>query len=110
MARPKNADSQDTWNRIIAAARQEPTHDEGGGLDGSMRQVALISGVSLGTTHHYFPTKESLLEGCLDACYAALRELAGELAEGLSQGTRENARQLLFSPRRDLPPPLSTVE
>src|SRR5512132_998619 len=102
MARPKNADSQDTWNRIIAATRQELTNGAAGSLDVSMRQVALTSGVSLGTIHYYFPTKESLLEACLDAYYIALRELAVEFAADLSQGTRENARQLLSESVRRL--------
>jgi AcrR family transcriptional regulator len=102
MARPKNADSQDTWNRIIAATRQELTNGAAGSLDVSMRQVALTSGVSLGTIHYYFATKESLLEACLDAYYIALRELAVEFAADLSQGTRENARQLLSESVRRL--------
>ncbi|APR88356.1 hypothetical protein A7982_13705 [Minicystis rosea] len=95
MVRPKNADSEETWNRIIAAARQDLTHDESGAIDISMRQVALTSGVSLGTIHYYFPTKEALLDACLDAYYASLRELAVELATRIGQGTRENGRALL---------------
>ena len=95
MVRPKNADSEETWNRIISAAREELINDENGGIDVSVRQVALTSGVSLGTIHYYFPTKESLLEACLDAYYVALRDLAGDLAERVSQGTRENARGLI---------------
>lgn len=75
MVRPKNEGSEETWNRIISAARQELTNDESGGIDVSIRQVALTSGASLGTIHYYFPTKESLLEACLDAYYVALCEL-----------------------------------
>jgi AcrR family transcriptional regulator len=95
MVRPKNADSEETWNRIIDAARQALTSDESGGIDISVRQVALTAGVSLGTIHYYFPTKESLLEACLDAYYVGLRELAGELAERIGQSTRETAREVL---------------
>lgn len=95
MVRPKNADSEETWNRIIDAARQELISDAGGGIDVSVRQVALTAGVSLGTIHYYFPTKEALLEACLDAYYVALRELAGELAERVGRATRETARDEL---------------
>lgn len=95
MVRPKDADSEETWNRIIAAARQELVDDEGGGIDVSLRQVALTAGTSLGTIHYYFPTKESLLEACLEAYYVALGELAGDLAERAGRGTRETARDML---------------
>jgi AcrR family transcriptional regulator len=95
MVRPKNADSEETWNRIIDAARQQLISDESGGIDVSVRQVALTAGVSLGTIHYYFPTKESLLEACLDAYYVALRELAGELALRIGQCTRATARDVL---------------
>ena len=95
MVRPKDADSEETWNRIIAAARQELVDDEGGGIDVSLRQVALTAGTSLGTIHYYFPTKESLLEACLEAYYVALGELAGDLAERTGRGTRETAREVI---------------
>lgn len=95
MVRPKNADSEETWNRIIAAARQELIGGENGGIDVSVRQVALTADVSLGTIHYYFPTKESLLEACLDEYYAALRELVGQLAERIGRGTRETARGVI---------------
>jgi AcrR family transcriptional regulator len=94
MVRPKDADSEETWNRIIAAARQELVDDEGN-IDVSLRQVALTSGTSLGTIHYYFPTKESLLEACLEAYYVALAELAGDLAERTGRCTRETAREVI---------------
>jgi AcrR family transcriptional regulator len=95
MVRPKNADSEETWNRIIDAAKQELVSDSSGGIDISVRQVALTAGVSLGTIHYYFATKESLLEACLDAYYVALREIAGEIAALLAAATRETARETL---------------
>ncbi len=95
MARTKNADCEETWNRIVAAARRALIEDESGGIDVSMRQVALTADTSLGTIHYYFPTKESLLEACLDAYYAALGELATQLAERTAQSSRETARDVL---------------
>jgi len=90
--RPKNADSEDTWFRIVAAARHELVDDEQGGVDVSVRSVAQNAGVSLGTIHYYFPTKESLLEACLDAYYEALGKVAGEVMETLASATRETGR------------------
>ena len=80
MVRPKDACSEETWNRIVAAARQELIESDECEVDVSVRQVATRAGVSLGTIHYYFPTKESLLEACLDAYYARFGALVVELA------------------------------
>lgn len=90
--RPQNADSEDTWNKIVDAARLALLSDASEGVTISLRQVASAAGVSLGTIHYYFETKESLLEACLDGYYAALAKLTAELAESVSRATRENAR------------------
>ena len=100
--RPKNADSEDTWFRIVAAARQELVDDEQGGIDVSVRSVAQNAGVSLGTIHYYFPTKESLLEACLDAYYEALGKLAGEVMGTLQSATRETGRAAIESGLRSI--------
>jgi AcrR family transcriptional regulator len=102
MVRPKNADSEETWNRIIEAAKQELLSGENGGIDVSVRQVAQMAGVSLGTIHYYFPTKESLLEACLDEYYAALGALVGQLAERIGHGSRETAREVIASCLRQI--------
>jgi AcrR family transcriptional regulator len=93
--RPKNADSEDTWFRIVAAAREELVDDEQGGIDVSVRSVATNAGVSLGTIHYYFPTKESLLEACLDAYYEALGKVAAEVATRIQSATRETAKEAI---------------
>ena len=93
--RPKNADSEDTWFRIVAAAREELVDDEQGGIDVSVRSVATNAGVSLGTIHYYFPTKESLLEACLDAYYEALGKVAAEVATTIQGATRETAKEAI---------------
>jgi AcrR family transcriptional regulator len=80
MARPKDADSAKTWNRIVDAARRELFETPGGQPDVSVRKVATLAGVGIGTIHYYFPTKESLLEACLDQYYAMLDVLVRELA------------------------------
>jgi AcrR family transcriptional regulator len=93
--RPKNADSEDTWFRIVAAAREELVDDEQGGIDVSVRSVATNAGVSLGTIHYYFPTKGSLLEACLDAYYEALGKVAAEVATRIQSATRETAKEAI---------------
>lgn len=79
MPRPKDADKATTWNRIVSAARRELFETPGGLPDVSVRQVATRAGVSLGTIQYYFPTKELLLEACLDDYYVALDLLVREL-------------------------------
>ncbi len=97
MARPRDASSAATWQRIVTAAREELASDgeAAGANDLSLRQVARRSGVSLGTIHYYFETREALLEACLDTYYDALRDLAAELATALSVTTRETAREII---------------
>ena len=90
--RPKNADSEATWNKIVEAAKGELAVDPAEGMTLSLRQVAIAADVSLGTIHYYFETKESLLEACLNAYYAALAKLTSDLADSVGRATRENAR------------------
>lgn len=80
MARPKDADKAATWNRIVSAARRELFETPGGMPDVSVRQVAASAAVGVGTIQYYFPTKEELLEACLDEYYVALDLLIRELA------------------------------
>ncbi|MDC0742401.1 TetR/AcrR family transcriptional regulator [Polyangium mundeleinium] len=99
MVRPKDACSEETWNRIVAAARQELMESDECEVDVSVRQVATRAGVSLGTIHYYFPTKESLLEACLDAYYARFGALVVELAPLTTQpdarfGIEQAARRI----------------
>lgn len=93
--RPKNSDSAVTWDLIVMAARRQLVDNEHGGLDLSIRSVSTSADVSLGTIHYYFPTKEALLEACLDAYYEDLETLARELMQSLLTATRENAKETL---------------
>lgn len=92
MVRPKDACSEETWNRIVSAARHELVETDEGNVDVSVRQVATRAGVSLGTIHYYFPTKESLLEACLDTYYERLGALVVELAP---LATRSDTRAVI---------------
>ena len=86
MARPKDADKAATWSRIVSAARGELFETPGGLPDVSVRQVAAKAALSAGTIQYYFPTKEALLEACLDDYYDTLDLLIRELA-GAAAGT-----------------------
>lgn len=94
MARPKDADSEKTWNRIVDAARRELLESREQSPDVSMRQVAALAGVGTGTIQYYFPTKESLLEACLDAYYVALDLLVRDLA-GAAAGAAADPRAFM---------------
>ena len=60
----------------------------------SVRRVATLAGVGVGTIQYYFPTKESLLEACLDSYYAALDLLVRELA-GAAAGAASDPRAFM---------------
>ncbi len=78
MSRPKDADSAETWTRIIEAARailDEQTDES----TLTLRAVAERADVSLGTLAYYFPTKAALLEACLDRYYELLGTIATDL-------------------------------
>ncbi len=81
MARPKNADSADTVDRILRAARLVLLEQDGIRLEGPMRHIAEVAGVSLGTLQYYFPSRDELLEVCLDDYYVRLEALAASLAQ-----------------------------
>jgi len=75
MARPPNANAEETKQRILrSAARLFSAR----GIDGvGMREVAAEAGVSQPAVHHYFGSKEALHDAVIDAMYAELAT-AGE--------------------------------
>lgn len=78
MARPPDADSAETYERILTAARDEVRSTvPRNGI--SMRKVAERAEVSLGTLQYYFDNKAGLLEACLDGYYERLGALGTEL-------------------------------
>lgn len=91
MPRPKHADSAETWEKIVRAARELIRTDEDGKADVSLRAVAKRAGCSLGTIQYYFDSKERLLEHCLDTYYDALLQVSQQLAELLRGTRREDA-------------------
>lgn len=84
MARPVNANADATRRRILTSAVR--LFAESGPSGASIRNIARGADVSLAMVHHYFGTKDDLLNACIDSMYERLgalrRELEGALAEG----------------------------
>ncbi len=94
MARPTDADSAETHERILAAARDEVRSTiPRNGI--SMRKVAERAGVSLGTLQYYFETKAGLLEACLDAYHRRLQVLGGELIAHAARQPPDQIREFI---------------
>lgn len=83
MARPVNADAEQTRARILGAATRRFAAE---GTSASMRTVARAAGVSLATVHHYFGTKEGLYAACVQAMDAEFGGLRDELARIVGEG------------------------
>jgi AcrR family transcriptional regulator len=84
MSRPVNANAEATRRRILQSAVELFSER---GLDGtSIREIAAGAEVTLGTVHHYYGSKESLLESCMASVYDELGEMAVELGAVLSRG------------------------
>ena len=63
MARPRNADPEQTRRRVLGAAAEAFT---AAGRDGaSMRQIARGADVSIATIHYYFGSKERLFDAVM---------------------------------------------
>ncbi len=100
MARPPDADSAETYDRILQAAVDEirtaspPTAI-------SMRKVAERAEFSLGTLQYYFPKKDTLLEACLDEYHQRMKALGARLiTEALSAKPPRTGRALIEPPIR----------
>lgn len=83
MSRPKDADSAQTYERIVAAARSRL---EERGIDAlTMRLVARDAQVSTGTLTYYFEDRDALLEACFSEVYRALTRVANDCLARLGQ-------------------------
>ena len=95
MARPPDADSAETYERILAAARDEVRATvPRNGI--SMRRVAERAEVSLGTLQYYFDNKAGLLEACLDGYYERLGALGRELMVHAANDPERDARDIIM--------------
>ncbi len=82
MARPPDADPDRTKQAILQAA----LHAFGmGGLSGTrIREIAQSAGVTDASVHHYFGTKESLYEACLDASFQQMFAIGQQMVAHLA--------------------------
>lgn len=83
MARPVNANPDETRARILAIATQRFGEE---GQKASAREVARAAGVSLATVHYHFGSKRGLHEACVRAMDEAFEGLRRELAALIGEG------------------------
>jgi AcrR family transcriptional regulator len=57
--RPKRADAQRNYEKVVAAAREAFTE---GGAETSLEEIARRAGVGIGTLYRNFPNRQALLE------------------------------------------------
>ncbi|MER8029188.1 TetR family transcriptional regulator [Streptomyces bauhiniae] len=78
--RPPRAESGDTRDRILGAAREE--FSERGYEKTSVRGIAKAAGVDSALVHHYFGTKEQVFEAAVSVAFAPALAAPDALAEG----------------------------
>lgn len=83
MARPVNANAEQTKRRILGTA--SALFSTQGAGETSMRQIAKGAEVSLATVHHYFGSKAELVQTATEAMYEELALLRDELAPIIEQ-------------------------
>jgi AcrR family transcriptional regulator len=86
MARPVNANAQQTKHRILEAASK--LFAEHGYEGTSVRQIASGASVSLGMIRHYFGSKEGLYRACIESVLAIFGELGSQIARGVAAGDK----------------------
>ncbi|MFC9505877.1 TetR family transcriptional regulator [Streptomyces sp. NPDC057002] len=85
--RPPRAESADTRDRILAAAREE--FSERGYEKTSVRGIAKAAGVDPALVHHYFGTKEQVFEAAITQSFAPAMEAPKAIEEGPLDGVGE---------------------
>lgn len=85
MARPKDAEPAESYERIVAAATE--LIDQEGAAKLSLRRVAERSGTSLGAVTYYFDNRGVLLEACLERTFNVISGLVVESAARIATGS-----------------------
>ncbi|MFF1548325.1 TetR family transcriptional regulator [Streptomyces sp. NPDC058291] len=78
--RPPRAESADTRDRILTAAREE--FSERGYEKTSVRGIAKAAGVDSALVHHYFGTKEQVFEAAIEVAFAPALDAPAAVADG----------------------------
>jgi AcrR family transcriptional regulator len=76
--RPKRADAQRNYNKLLAAAREAFTEADAAA---SLEDIARRAGVGIGTLYRHFPTRQNLIEAVYVDEVEALSRTAYELAD-----------------------------
>ena len=84
MARPVNANAEETKRRILEAASE--LFAERGFEGTSVRQIAAAANVSLGMIRHYYGSKDGLHRACLDSALTAYDTLTPYIRTSLESG------------------------
>jgi AcrR family transcriptional regulator len=92
--RPPRAESADTRDRILAAAREE--FSELGYDKTSVRGIAKAAGVDSALVHHYFGTKEQLFEAAISVAFAPALNAPLAVADGPVDGVGERLTRFIF--------------
>ncbi|MER5435705.1 TetR family transcriptional regulator [Streptomyces sp. NPDC002588] len=92
--RPPRAESADTRDRILGAAREE--FSERGYEKTSVRGIAKAAGVDSALVHHYFGTKEQVFEAAVEVAFAPALNASDAVAEGPLDGAGEQLARFVF--------------
>jgi AcrR family transcriptional regulator len=92
--RPPRAESADTRDRILAAAREE--FSERGYEKTSVRGIAKAAGVDSALVHHYFGTKEQVFEAAIAVAFAPALNAPNAVAEGPLEGVGERLTRFVL--------------
>ncbi|MEV7688215.1 TetR family transcriptional regulator [Streptomyces bungoensis] len=92
--RPPRAESADTRDRILTAAREE--FSERGYEKTSVRGIAKAAGVDPALVHHYFGTKEQVFEEAVAVAFAPALNAPEAVAAGPLDGVGERLARFIF--------------
>ncbi|MGX1271564.1 TetR/AcrR family transcriptional regulator [Streptomyces phaeoluteigriseus] len=92
--RPPRAESADTRDRILAAAREE--FSERGYEKSTVRGIAKAAGVDSALVHHYFGTKEQVFEAAVEVAVAPALEASAAVADAPLDQVGERLTRFLF--------------
>ncbi|MCT7355719.1 TetR family transcriptional regulator, partial [Streptomyces sp. 15-116A] len=92
--RPARAESGDTRDRILSAAREE--FSQRGYEKTSVRGIAKAAGVDSALVHHYFGTKEQMFEAAVEVAFAPALTLRDAVITGPLEEAGERMTRMLL--------------
>ncbi|MEV5489484.1 TetR family transcriptional regulator [Streptomyces bobili] len=92
--RPPRAESSDTRDRILAAAREE--FSERGYEKSTVRGIAKAAGVDSALVHHYFGTKEQVFAAAVEVAVAPALDARDAVADAPLDQVGERLTRFMF--------------